>query len=256
MRLLLIILILSLTCATNAQKSESFDIRSIHIDNWKNTPHVMGRLASKADVENNRAIYASEGTRENISVNLEVPFLACILDTRTERKDTVVVIQADKTNGKIFTGYRAFHGGGNGTALLEHLEIIGYDKNLNIASALYMGKEEIPTSILKKLVPENDTEFGIYYDTTGPDHKLGETDFFYYTTRLIFEQVTSKKNNDFYLPSLKLISFADGEFAEEFIEYLELIIQMDKAKFCKSIKGKAYVGYSPIEYYAALNNCE
>ena len=81
----------------------------------------------------------------------EVPFLACILDTRTERKDTVVVIQADKTNGKIFTGYRAFHGGGNGTALIEHLEIIGYDKNLNIASALISWQGRNPYIHLEKI---------------------------------------------------------------------------------------------------------
>ena len=52
-----------------------------------------------------------------------------------------------------------------------------YEKNLNTASGLYLGKKKIPEYILIKLVPENYTEFGLYYGTTGPDHKLGKTDF-------------------------------------------------------------------------------
>ena len=131
-----------------------------------------------------------------------------------------------------------------------------YEKNLNTVSELYLGKKKIPEYILIKLVPENYTEFGLYYGTTGPDHKLGKTDFFYETTRLIFEQVTSKKNSDFYLPSLNLASFADGEYAEEFIEYLELIINADKEKFCESLSGIKYRNRNPIKYYSELNNCE
>ncbi len=131
-----------------------------------------------------------------------------------------------------------------------------YEKNLNIAAELYLKKKEIPKSVLVRLVPVNHSEFDIYYETTGPDHKLGKTDFFYETTRLIFEQVTSKNNDDFYLPSLKLISFADGEYAEDFIDYLELIIKMDKEKFCNSINGKKYTNHNPIKYYSELNKCE
>ncbi|WP_274474584.1 hypothetical protein [Mangrovimonas aestuarii] len=139
---------------------------------------------------------------------------------------------------------------------LGNLTQVEYEKNLKTASKLYLEKKKIPESILLKLVPENNTEFGIYYGTTEPDHKLAEKDFFYDTSRLIFEKVTSEKNNDFYLPCLKLISFADGEFAEEFIEYLELIIEMDNEKFCKSIKDKEYAKHNPIKYYSELNNCK
>lgn len=133
---------------------------------------------------------------------------------------------------------------------------IEYEKILDIASELYLNKKEIPEHILIKLVPESHTEFRIYYGTTAPDHKLAETDFFYDTTRLIVEQVTSENNNNFYLPSLKLISFADGEFAEEFIEYLELIVEMDKEKFCKSIAEKEYSNKNPIKYYSKINGCK
>lgn len=144
---------------------------------------------------------------------------------------------------------------GNSTEL-KTLNETEYEKNLNTASELYLEKKKIPESILIKLVPENYTEFGIYYGTTGPDHKMGKTDFFYATTRLIFEQVTSEKNSDFYLPSLNLASFADGECAEGFIEFLELIINSDKEKFCESLSGIKYKNRNPIKYYSELNKCE
>lgn len=144
----------------------------------------------------------------------------------------------------------------NNSTELKKLSQTNYEQNLNTASEYYLQKKEIPNSILLKLVPDNYAEFDMYYGTTGSDHKLAKTDFFYDTTRLIFEKVSSEKNNDFYLPSLKLISFADGEFAEEFIEYLELIIEMDKEKFCKSINGKEYAKHNPIKYYSELNKCE
>ncbi|QJP33339.1 hypothetical protein F0365_02395 [Nonlabens sp. Ci31] len=68
-----------------------------------------------------------------------------------------------------------------------------YEKNLNTAAELYLKEYKIPDSILIKLVPKNHIEFELYYRTTGPEHNLGKTDFFYETTGLIFEQVISKK---------------------------------------------------------------
>lgn len=142
------------------------------------------------------------------------------------------------------------------TTELKTLNETEYEKNLNTASELYLEKKKIPESILIKLVPENYTEFGKYYGTTGPDHKMRQTDFFYDTTRLIFEQVISEKNYDFYLPSLNLASFADGEYAEGFIEYLEIIINTDKEKFCESLSGIKFKNINPIKYYSELNKCE
>lgn len=131
-----------------------------------------------------------------------------------------------------------------------------YSENLNKASELYLTGKEIPESILLKLVPENYDELSLYYGTTSPEHQLGETDFFYETTQLIFDQIIIKNNTDFYLPSLRLASFADGEYGEGFTDNLELIIKMDKQKFCQSISGKDYAERNPIHYYAKLYQCE
>lgn len=131
-----------------------------------------------------------------------------------------------------------------------------YEKNLYIASEYYLSALKIPDSILLKLVPEDHKEFGLYYGTTGPDHKLGKTSFFYETTELIFEQVVSEDNDDFYMPSIQLASFADGEYAEGFLDKLELIIKSDTIRFCESITGKEFTRENPIKYYSEEYKCK
>ncbi len=128
MKLIINIIILTVVYSINAQELEHYDLDSININNWMNTPHVKGRLATKDDVKKNRAVHISSGIEKYIPVDLEIPFLACLIDPRTERKDTVVVIQACKINEGIYTGYRSFHGGGYGTAFLKSLIIINNDK--------------------------------------------------------------------------------------------------------------------------------
>ena len=131
-----------------------------------------------------------------------------------------------------------------------------YEKNLSVCSNFYIKKEKIPKLNLLKLVPQSYSEFEFFYATTEPNHKLRNTDFFYEISREIFEQVTKKKDNDFYIPSLNLASYADGEFAEEFNKYLKLIIDSDKEKFCKSISEIKLKDRNPIKYYIELNKCE
>lgn len=133
---------------------------------------------------------------------------------------------------------------------------ISYKENLERAAEYYLKKEEIPLKVLLNLVPESQDDFSLYYETTGPNHKLSETDFFYDTTAAIYEQVITKNNNDFYLPSIQLSSFADGEFAEGFRTNLELIINLDINKFCKSICNKEYAIQNPIKYFSKLYNCK
>ncbi len=128
-----------------------------------------------------------------------------------------------------------------------------YERNLNAVAQLYLDKKKIPKSILLQLVPKNYSEFDSYYGTTHPNQGLSETSFFYDTSKSIFRHAFD--DEDFYLPSLQLISFADGEFAEEFTEFLELIIENDKEKFCNAIQGKKYLKQNPIKYYSELHDC-
>ena len=140
--------------------------------------------------------------------------------------------------------------------LLVAQNLSSYSENLNKACDFYMNEMKIPKSILLKLVPNNYDEFKKYYETTYANIELAKTGFFYETTEKIFNEVIENNNEDFYLPSLRLASYADGEYAEGFIEKLKLIIKMNEKKFCKSIQDKDYANYNPIEYYAELYNCE
>lgn len=133
---------------------------------------------------------------------------------------------------------------------------LDYKENLKLATNLFVSKSEIPDNVLLKLVPKNTEEFLLLYQTTYPESKMHKTGFFYKTTQKIFDKVIIENNNDFYLPSLQLASFADGEFGEGFIENLEKIIELDTNIFCESIKGKEYSNKNPIKYYAEQNKCE
>lgn len=124
-----------------------------------------------------------------------------------------------------------------------------YQKNLKLASDLFIAQSELPDSVLLKLVPESYEEFKFLYGTTYPGDKMQKTGFFDSVTQRIFDKVIVEKKENFYLPSLQLASFADGEFGEVFVDNLKVIIGQDKIKFCKSIKGKEYAGHNPIRYY-------
>lgn len=137
-----------------------------------------------------------------------------------------------------------------------NLQNLNYKENLNLATDLFISNTDIPNNVLLNLVPENTEEFIILYNTTSPDSKMQKTGFFYKITQKVFDKVVIENNNDFYLSSLQLASFADGEFGEGFIENLEKIIELDTNKFCESIKGKEYLKHNPIKYYAEQNKCE
>ena len=131
-----------------------------------------------------------------------------------------------------------------------------YQKNLNLASDLFIAKSELPDSVLLRLVPDSHEEFEVLYGTTDPDNKMQNTGFFYNVTQLIFDKFIIEKNEKFYLPSLQLASFADGEYGESFVENLEVIIKLDENKFCESIKGRKFADHNPIKYYSEQNNCK
>ena len=135
-------------------------------------------------------------------------------------------------------------------------ELINYERTLDTISKSYLSNKKISKAELLKLIPKTHHEFSLYYQTTGPDHILYDTNFFYDSARMIFEQVLNEKNEKFYLPSLKLASYAYGEFVEGFIENLDLIINMNKVKFCESVKEKELAELDLIKYYYELNKCD
>ena len=127
---------------------------------------------------------------------------------------------------------------------------------MKLASDLFIAKSELPDTLLLKLVPYNYDELELLYGTTSPDSNLANTGFFYNVTQQIFNKYIIEKKEKFYLPCLQLASFADGEFGEDFVDKLEVIIKLDKNKFCEAIKGKDYAGRNPIKYYSKQNDCK
>jgi len=131
-----------------------------------------------------------------------------------------------------------------------------YQKNLKLATDLFLARSELPDSVLLKLVPDSYEEFGFLYGTTYPNNKMQNTGFFYNVTQRIFDKYIIEKIEKFYFTSIQLASFADGEFGEAFVDNLEVIIKLDKSKFCASIKGKWFANHNPIKYYSAQNCCK
>lgn len=137
-----------------------------------------------------------------------------------------------------------------------NLQDYHYKENLKLATKLFTSKSDMPDSVLIKIAPKNIEEFILLYHTTSPDSKMQKTGFFHKITQNIFDKVIIENDNNFYLPSIQLASFADGEFGEGFIENLEKIIELDTSKFCESIKAKEYSSHNPIKYYAEQNKCK
>ena len=131
-----------------------------------------------------------------------------------------------------------------------------YQKNLKLASDLFIAKSELPDTVLLKLVPYNYDELELLYGTTFSDSNLENTGFFSSVTQQIFDKYIIEKKEKFYLPCLQLASFADGEFGENFVDNLEVIIKLDKNKFCESTKGKDYANRNPIKYFSEQNDCK
>ena len=73
-----------------------------------------------------------------------------------------------------------------------------YQKNLKLASDIYIAKLELPDSVLIMLVPDNDEEFGLLYGTTHSDRELQNSGFFYNVTQKIFDKVIVEKKEKFY----------------------------------------------------------
>lgn len=125
MKSIFTILFLTLTCIVSAQCYNEHQVKfdSIDIQNWMNVPFVKGRLATEEDVEEGRAIFKREG-KGHYPIDMEIPSLAYLTDVRTQKKNMVVIIQAEMTDGTKFIGFRALNGGGHGICQLEDLELI------------------------------------------------------------------------------------------------------------------------------------
>jgi hypothetical protein len=96
--------------------------KPIDLGKWRETPCLVGRSATQADVAAGRAVFATSGA-ESRPIDLSLPRCALHIDQATGEKTPVILIQAEESKGLKIVGYR-FLGGGDGACLLSELELL------------------------------------------------------------------------------------------------------------------------------------
>lgn len=95
-------------------------IEAIDMQKWRQTPHVSGRTAMDADVNEGRAVFAVGGE----PVELDLPACAIVTEEEVGEPTPVIVIQAERLeDGTVAVGFR-FLDGGTGIASLDDVELL------------------------------------------------------------------------------------------------------------------------------------
>jgi hypothetical protein len=100
----------------------------IDFNKWSQVPHIKERIATEQDVIEGRAVfYINDGGEGHQTLDIPIPSIAYHVDSETNEKTMVVVIQGEQSADKEVIGYRMLDGG-NGVCLLWELEVLA-DKN-------------------------------------------------------------------------------------------------------------------------------
>lgn len=102
------------------------DWGAINEDDWRDVPHVTGRLATEDDVREGRAVFYLDGAEGAQPGQVPIPSLALLRDEDGNGTTTVVVIQAEIFRDECTVGYRPLEGG-NGICLLEEITLLPRD---------------------------------------------------------------------------------------------------------------------------------
>ena len=84
-----------------------------------------GRLASEKDVKEGRAVFylSRKGGTEAEPLKLKLPVCAIHTDQETKKETPVILVQAERADGKEIIGYRPLDGG-NGVGLKSEFTIL------------------------------------------------------------------------------------------------------------------------------------
>ncbi|MGG5486027.1 hypothetical protein [Gaetbulibacter sp. PBL-D1] len=92
--------------------------------NWKDIPHVSGRLATDEDVKSGSATFRIENIEQEHKVlDIKIPALAYHINQETNEKLPVVVIQGEQVGDQNIVGIK-FLDGTDGVCLLFELEFV------------------------------------------------------------------------------------------------------------------------------------
>lgn len=105
--------------------AETLAIYKINLENWADTPHVTGRLATVSDVNSGAATFVIDGQgQEHKPLNIQIPALAFHIDGDTKEKTPVVVIQAEEVGEQKIVGIK-YLDGSDGVCTLSELRFVG-----------------------------------------------------------------------------------------------------------------------------------
>ena len=120
-RLPLILLFLALFPAMALSEDKLWG--PIDMKKWRETPCLIDRLATEADVKEGRAAFFVTGDPAMKPLAISLPACAIHHDTESKKATPVILIQAVQTTKITAVGYRLLSGG-NGVCLLSELEIL------------------------------------------------------------------------------------------------------------------------------------
>jgi hypothetical protein len=130
--ILVIICLFLISCGENKRGNESkksVDIETqimnkIDLENWTDTPHVSGRLATESDVNSGAATFVIDGQgEEHKPLNIQIPALAFQIDLDTKEKTPVILIQGELVGEQQIVGIK-YLDGTDGVCTLSELEFV------------------------------------------------------------------------------------------------------------------------------------
>jgi hypothetical protein len=108
----------------NTEKMIEIDQVPFSKNNWQQTPHVKGRVATDNDVKERKAVFVINPKKGiHKSIDIQIPSLAYHINQETKEKTLVVVIQAEECDNQKVAGVR-YTDGSEGACLLYELEFI------------------------------------------------------------------------------------------------------------------------------------
>jgi hypothetical protein len=108
----------------NTEKMIEIDQVPFNKNNWQQTPHVKGRIATDNDVKERKAVFVINPKKGiHKPIDIQIPSLAYHIDQETKERTLVVVIQAEECNNQKVAGIR-YRDGNEGACLLYELEFL------------------------------------------------------------------------------------------------------------------------------------
>lgn len=94
-----------------SENEKKYHLSPFDLSNWEETPHVSGRVGTKEDMTEGRAVFAINGKgHEHVVLDIQIPALAYFINDESKTKELVVVIQAERAGAEEVIGIKYMNG--------------------------------------------------------------------------------------------------------------------------------------------------